>query len=245
MASYVFPTELKSSSNTRPMIRFQCLDTTGDIIYLPVPEGLQFSDSATYNDTELGFLGGQISNGANILKNGGGLADLGKNALSNLPKDAGGILQAITANTGLSDEVKSAVGIATGTTLNKNITSEFTAVGTRGYSFSFQMIPKSKDEATEIKNIVKSFRLGLYPTGNQYQLKYPPKWKIQVVSQPNGSGDSSYLPKIFETTYMTAFSSTYNQGANLWYSDGSPLETTIALTFTETRALTREDVEKL
>lgn len=244
MASYVFPTELKSSSSTRPMIRFECLQDSGAIIYLPVPEGLQFSDSATYNDTELGFLGGQISNGANILKNGGGLADLGKNALSNLPKDAGGILQAITANTGLSDEVKSAVGIATGTTLNKNITSEFTAVGTRGYSFSFQMIPKSKDEATEIKNIVTAFRLGLYPTGNQYQLKYPPKWKIQVVSSPTGSSDSAYLPKIYDT-YMTAFSSTYNQSGNLWYTDGSPLETTIALTFSETRALTREDIAKL
>ena len=245
MASHVFPSELQSSSSTRPMIRFQCLGESADIIYLPVPEGLQFSDTATYNDTELGFLGSQLSNMAGALSgNGGSLSDVGKNALKNLPKDAGGILQAVSSAIPMGEDLKSAVGIATGTTLNKNITSEFTAVGTRGYSFQFQMIPKNDSEANTIKDIVRAFRLGLYPKGNQYQLKYPPKLKIQIVTSPTGTSDSSYLPKIYDT-YMTSFSSTYNQSGNMWYTNGAPLETTIALSFSETRALTREDIEQL
>lgn len=247
MASYVFPSELKSLSAIRPMIRFECMGD-GDLannIYLPVPEGLQFSDSATYNDTELGFLGSQLGNVAGALSgNGGSLTNLASNALKNLPKDAGGILQAISSAMPMGEDLKSAVSIATGTTLNKNITSEFTAVGTRGYTFEFQMIPKNDSESITIKEIVRAFRRGLYPSGNQYQLKYPPKWKIQVVQSPTRTSDSTYLPKIYDT-YLTTFSSSYNTNGNMWYSDGAPLETTISVQFSETRALTKEDIDIL
>jgi hypothetical protein len=247
-STHVFPQELKSNQ-TRPMIRFECLEDSGAIIYLPAPESLQFSDSATYNDTELGFTGKQMSNAASAVTGGGGgigsLFGAGLNALKNIPKDMGGIIQAASAALPVGEDIKSAISIGTGTTLNKNITSEFTAVGTRAYTFQFQLIPKNTSEADKIKTIVRAFRLGLYPTGNDYQLKYPPKWKIQIVTSPNGTGDLTYLPKIFETCYMTQFSSSYNTGGNIWRTDGAPLDTTINLSFSETRALTKQDVENL
>lgn len=242
--SYIFPSELKTVGSKRPMIRFECLEDSGAIIYLPAPESIQIGDSATYNDAELGFFGSQLSNAASAVSgNGGSLLGSISNLAKNIPKDIGGIIQGVSGIFTSSEDTKSAISIGTQTSLNKNITSEFTAVGTRAYTFQFQLIPRSSSEATTIKSIVSAFRLGLYPTGNDYQLKYPPKWKIEIVSKPDGGG-IGYLPKLYET-YMTQFSSSYNTSGNIWRTDGAPLDTTINLSFTETRALTKEDIQEL
>lgn len=243
--SYVFPSELKTVGSKRPMIRFECLEDSGAIIYLPAPESIQIGDSATYNDAELGFFGSQLSNAASAVSgNGGSLLGGISNMLKNVPKDMGGIIQGVSGMFASSEDTKSAISIGTQTSLNKNITSEFTAVGTRAYTFQFQMIPRSSSEATTIKSIVSAFRLGLYPTGNDYQLKYPPKWKIQIVNGPKDKGNVSYFPKIYDT-YMTQFSSSYNTSGNMWRTDGAPLDTSISLSFTETRALTKKDIQEL
>lgn len=229
-----YPSNLQSTSH--PAIKFS--STGGDSIYLPVPTSLEFADSATYNDAELGYRGKKTLDSAQTASGGGG-------SLSSL---AGGILNDITGGgiaLGLAqaspfgtEGMKSAVGIATGTTLNKNITSEFTGVGTRGFSFSFNMMPYSQSDASMIKGIVFAFRKGIYPDGNDFSLKYPPKWNISFVNC------GSYIPKIAEC-YLEDVQTAYNSNTNMWRSDGAPLETSISLTFKETKALTLKEIEAL
>lgn len=237
MASYRFPADINAS---RPLIVFQCLD--GPQIVLPAPGSLQFSDAATYNDTELGVRGGMVAGAASGITAGGfgmdNLKGIAGNVIDGLKSaitgnSIGGIMQGISAVVpGLGDNYKSAINIGTGTTVNKNITTEFTSTNTRAYGFTFQLIPQNKHDSETIRQIVLSFRENLYPEGNNFQLKYPPKWTIIY-------GLLTHLPAIGEV-YLREVNTSYNSTANMWRADGSPFETTISLAFVETKAHTKE-----
>lgn len=243
-----FPEDAHAS---RPYVFFQCTARNSEVIALPIPGSLQFSDGATYNNTELGFLGGSLANIASTVSSQGLSGESIKTALANeftTAKNAynnasiGGMIQGITAMTGANEGLQSAISIGTGTTVNKNITTEFTSTNTRVFSFQFQLIPRTSSESTKIKNIVKTFREGLYPEAVGFQLKYPPKWKIAF--KTSGSSSLDHLPKIGET-YLTEVNTTYNGSTNMWRDDGSPLETTIQVSFMETKAYTYETIKSL
>ena len=240
MALY-FPSDIADSGGKRPVIVFTCIGRGNTSIGLPIPGSLQFSDGASYNNTELSYKQSLLTKGIQDgVSEGSVMSGLGSIA-KNLWKDmtgagAGGIATGL-ANTFGGSEIGGAVGIATGTALNKNITSEFTATNTRQFSFQFQLIPQNVSDSNTIKTIVKTFREGLYPESTGFQLKYPPKWKITFL---NGE----YIPKIGET-YLTEVNTSYNNSANIWRTNGAPLETTIQVTFTETKAHTYESITSL
>lgn len=237
MASYRFPADINTS---RPVIVFQCVG--GPQIVLPAPGSLEFSDAATYNDTELGIRGGMVAQAASGITTGGlgldNLKGIGGNAIDSIKSavtgnSIGGIMQGISSMIpGLGDNYKSAISIGTGTTVNKNITTEFTSTNTRAYGFSFQLIPQNERDNETIRRIVLSFRENLYPEGNNFQLKYPPKWTISY-------GFLKNLPEIGEV-YLREVNTSYNSSANMWRADGTPFETSIQLSFMETKAHTRE-----
>ena len=248
-STYGFPSN-RSTLASRPFIRFSCKGKHATTIVLPIPGSLQFGDGATYNNSELGFLGGSIAgiasaaSGANTFKGAGEAAikqmgNIYNNAKAGLANSSiSSLVQGVTALTGANESIQSAISIGTGTTLNKNINTEFTATNTRVFTFAFQLIPSSTTEATAIKNIVEAFRKNLYPEGGEFQLKYPPKWTIEF--RKGGSGDViTDIPKIGQT-YLTEVSTTFNSTANMWRADGSPIETSIQLQFMETRAHRRD-----
>lgn len=241
-----FPSDITN----RPCIIFTCIGSgRASTIGLPIPGSLQFGDGATYNNTELGFLGGSLANVASTISSQGLTKESLSSALSNEFNAATGaysnpsigtLIQGVIAMSGANEGIQSAISVGTGTTVNKNITTEFTSTNTRVFSFQFQLIPKDSKETTTIKNIVESFREGLYPEAiGNYQLKYPPKWTISF-----SGGSTDYLPKIGET-YLTEVNTTYNSSANMWRTDGSPLETTIQVSFMETKAYTYETLKAL
>jgi len=247
----VYPLELQATTD-RPMIRFQSFGTepgSSVCVCMPIPQNIAFADAATYNDAELGFSGGAgmaaaregLGTGGNI---GAGVS-AGMGAIAGgIPKSLGNLAQGLSASYGkASSQVQSAVSIGVGATLNKNITTQFTGTATRRFSFVFKFISVSSDESQRINDISKAFRLGLYPQGNAYQLQYPATWTIQFIHGITGN-DIEYLPKLFEC-YLESMSSTYNSIANMWRTDGSPLDSEITLTFIESRALTKDDIKFL
>jgi hypothetical protein len=234
-----YPSTLAETSH--PAISFK--SSIGDMIFLPIPTSLEFADSATYDDAELGYTGKKALGTMETANSGGffsGLGTLAKGIYNDITTTgAGSAAAAYTQlNPLMPESLGKATGIATGTTLNKNITSEFTGVGTREFSFSFNMMPYSQADAISIKNIVFAFRKGIYPEGNDFALKYPPKWTIAFLQC------GEYIPKIAET-YLRDVSTTYNSNTNMWRSDGAPLDTTLSLTFKETKALTLKEIQEL
>jgi hypothetical protein len=241
-----FPDDLRSGS--RPLMQLVCNSVRSDyhdsfFVYLPVPLNLQFADAATYNDAELnaaGMIGGALS----AARSGGitGASNYLGNLKGSIPNSLPELGQLAASMAPLDDSVKSAISIGLGTTLNKNITTEFTGMATRRFHFAFKFMAKSKSESEMIRNISRAFRIGLYADGNSLQLQYPPTWTIRFLDG-NGS-DLEYIPKIYEC-YLETANVSYNQTANIWFSDGAPLECDLSLSFIETRALTAEDIRSL
>ena len=248
-----FPIDANSLTR-RPFIHFICNGSGARAasIALPMPPSINFGDESTYNNAELGIVGGYVNEVAGLIGQGSknlasGISDIGGRIL-NSSKNMGieSIVQGISALAGAPESIQSAINIGTGTTLNKNITTEFTATNTRTYSFVFQLIARTEQENTMIKNIVRAFRLGVYPEGKEFQLKFPPKWEIKfmVGGTTAAKTEISDIPKIGDV-YLTGVTTVYNSSANMWRTDGSPLETTITVNFIETKAHTLESLPEL
>ena len=126
--------------------------------------------------------------------------------------------------------------------LAPNTNTTFQSSNIRSYSFSFKLVSRSQKEAASIKSIVNTFRANMYPEGNDVILSYPPVWEIRFYNED--SRENAYLPKIYQT-YLTSMTATFNASTNIFHRDGAPVETDVALSFQETKALTKNDIKTL
>lgn len=257
----VFPAVLASLESIRPIIKIRCIGgpNNGGTITLPCPSGFGVTDGASYNDTELGFLGNiafeQITNlrqnGASFASINEGLSELAGriNTKDESFLESARDFAAAQLNRGVGKLAETTglgkgVAVAAGALLNKNVTTEFTGVGTRSFSFQYKLVPSSQEEGATIGRITRFLRQGLYPSKSVAAsvLKYPPRWKIEFLTKINGDTLPS-IPRIAEC-YLESFATTYN-GNNSFHTDGVPTDTDISLSFKEFRALTLEDINKL
>ena len=261
-----FPAILNSIENIRPVLQLKCIGgpNDGKEVTFPCPVGFAVNDGASYNDVELGQFGQAAKNVTQSIL---GSETTGQNALqvfaqeySNETKSTGaligqGIAGAVLTGLGLGKDslpgetlkaMASGVGQALGITLNKNVTTEFTGIGTRSFSFQYKLVPSSKEEGEVIDQITRFFRQGIYPTKERSTggiiLRYPPRWELRFLTKIGGDRIPS-VPAIAEC-YLESFGTTYN-GSNSFHSDGVPVDTDISISFKESRALTREDIKRL
>lgn len=239
----------------RPIIVFSCggrtLNGPKQYIAFPIPQGLEFSDGASYDDAALGITGAAIAGAIRTSENAmDRIASLGAEGaidsvvsqFTNAASNVGVASAAFTAASNLGGEsIKSAVGISMKMAVNRHVITEFTGVGTRSYGFKFKLIGSSPDESRRIKDIANAFRNGLYPEADILALKYPPTWNISFM---HGNAPIEFLPKIW-TCYLTSLNVSYNGSTNLWHTDGSPVECDITVSFKETRTLSHQDIQAL
>lgn len=272
-SSVTFPSSLNSEKGLRPIVQFNCLEGKshkGGQIILPAPSSFATADNAQYGDTELGFggklamnlvrsatssegreqLGSQFDNllnkGTDTVK---GLFS-GDSKLDNF-KDLGSKLApgaALAYGASLQDSgggIGKGVAMAVGATFNKNVTTEFTSVSTRGFSFTYELVPSSQAEGQTIHNMIVALREGVYPsTAVQGTiLRYPPKWKINFYEGLDNQVRLKSFPALAEC-YLESFTTTYN-GNNSFHIDGRPVKTDISLNFKEDRSLTLDDIREL
>jgi hypothetical protein len=265
----VFPSVLSSIEDVRPVLRLRCIGgpNDGKLIVFPCPVGFGVTDGASYNDTELGVLGALAYRATNYVvdQSSEGLGkspferissayDAAKGALPNYSQGVAGL--AMTALGYGGDMVKGligdvdlaqGVGTALGMTTNKNVTTEFTGVGTRSFGFQYKLVPSSQAEGETIRNITNFLRQSVYPipddsTGGLI-LRYPPRWDISFRKSAGSPERIESIPAIAQC-YLESFGTTYN-GSNSFHDDGTPVDTDISLTFREIRGLTRDDIKDL
>lgn len=248
-----------SISVNRPIIMFTCASrvTNGNAQYIgfPIPQGIEFSDGASYDDASLGYAGaaaGAVVSAGKTALNTNSITDaatqlFGDGGINSLKSKFGNVgpesvvIAGLSASKLVGGDIKSGVGIAMKMTTNKHIVTEFTGIATRSFGFKFKLVGSSKKESEIIRNIGTAFRNGLYPEADALALRYPPTWTIRFMM---GNNDISYLPKIWEC-YLTSLNVSYNGSANLWHTDGAPIECEISVSFKETRALRHEDIRQL
>jgi len=153
--------------------------------------------------------------------------------------------------------------------VNPHTKALFKGVSIRNFSFSFQMIPTSKQEADEINEIVKSFRANMYPetdntgrAGNRvggdaapWFYRFPNKYRILINTGMSRSAENEVADlgdATFEASknnlikskpaFLTDVNVTYNPNRSAWHKDGNPFETNLTLSFAESETLEKSDI---
>jgi len=221
-------------------IRFTPVDDQGaqdgEIIELYLPAGVLFADKMEYENMALG-LAGMI-----------GADDENTATAENL-------FSGDVAGLAMQEIIKKAVSGAAGAITqrnkqapNPNTRALFKQVSLRSFQFNFKLIPTTETEATTITNIVKEFRTQMYPEliggggeGTSVGYEFPNRYEIETFYD----GQEDMAPKIFPA-YLEAFQASYNPtGQTIFQKAGGQgyfAETDMNLTFTESRALTKQDI---
>jgi hypothetical protein len=150
--------------------------------------------------------------------------------------------EALTGN----GDFNQALSRQTGAVFNSNTELLFSGVSLRsGFSFSFDLVPRSKKESDEIKDIIRFFKsesaaqkgaigggaAGLF-------LKSPSVFRLRYMS---GGKDHPFLNQ-FKICALNAMSVNYTaSGTYATYSDATPVHMNMTLTFQELTPIYRED----
>ena len=237
-----------NTSDVNPQILKKCK------LYLPA--AIPFRDTASYENADLGMAGAIAEAGGNASKGlvqsllsglgstaaaafeGGGAEGLGRLAMTKVSvgKYLGGEGTAL------------AVKQASGVTLNPNTRSLFKSVALREFAFQFKFIPLSKQEHDTVIKIISFFRSELYPeditvkVGEQdtsIGYKFPKRFKIKILYEDK---ENPNVPRILPC-YLRDVTTTYNPSNMSMHPNGEFGEIDMGLAFSETRTLSRRDVD--
>lgn len=225
--------------------------TVNEKCVLFLPQALSFSDKAVYNAQDLGLIGGAVEAGLVAADAGTGSINsfidglrgpngktVGKLAVQNVVGALGG------------EQITGALKSQNKITSNPNTRALFESVPLRNFDFTFKMIPNSKQEARNIKEIIAFFRKELYPeeipfdeTGNiplSVGYKFPNKFKIQMYY---GKGNRKKEVGIkIKPCYLTDVTTVFNASSMGMHYDGEFTEVDLTISFLEARALSRKDI---
>ncbi len=234
-----FPEEMRGGDNPGlPMIQFKAKTQATEVesVFLYIPAGLQFTDGASYTGVELGTI-----NAARDVFSGS-LNDVGGSDLANNN-------QALVAGIKLIDKIgadpalTAAAGIEKGVAFNPQTTLAFEQANLRTFNFSFNLVPESERDSKTINKIERFFRKYLYPEVTGFVAKYPPLFSVKFFDKGE-SDENPYFPMIHDC-YLTGVDVTLNPEGNSFYKTSmgkAPASTTVALSFQESRLLSRKDI---
>lgn len=224
-------------------------DTAKGSCVLYLPQGIQFRDGAEYQNLELGAIGASVERAVNSGQNiASAVASAATDELGSLisnitagnteaAKLAGARLAAKYGGETIGGGVRSALQVSA----NPNSRTLFRSVAIRKFTFAFKLVAASEEEAREIKNIIKFFRVNMYPeetafSSISYAYKFPAPFLIKMTY------DSKEVATKLLPAYLEDVSVGYNSTAQAMHNDGSFLETDLQLSFVETRALRRKEI---
>ena len=220
-------------------------DATQISLYLPA--GLSFNDGVSYDNVNIGLTGTATEK---LTKDGVGSAlgvftDLASNLGEGTGSTVGKLAIArVASQNNFGESIGGAVSGALRVKENPQTRVLFGSVPIRTFEFSFQFLPSSLLEAETIIKIIKTFRTELYPEGiaeiggtyNGYN--YPDVFKIKFLYDNKEIEDA---PKLLDC-YLQGVQTNYNPSQMAFFKDGKFSEITMALSFTETRTLFRQDI---
>lgn len=239
----IYPPEIRGDFG-RPCMVFTAHErklsgeTVRHAIWFPAPGGLQFGDSGDYGQADLGLM----ANAVDAVSGTSGVGNI-LSQISTLNKQQAKSLGSKL----LPEKYKDSISLATQQVNNPNTNTTFNKNGVRQFTFAFKMIARSQGESDLIRRIQSKFRHFIYASrggeDNTITLEYPPVWTIKFMNMDSGT-ENIYIPRIY-SCYCTAVNTNFNQTGNIYFTDDAPLEVDLEVSFTETRALNRHDIEQM
>lgn len=226
-------------------------------IILPIPENIGDNNSADWTNSSIGpieayaasFVTETISEPKKIYENAKSRLEEGilaaQTGLAQQGFKSGAAALAIRQVLG-NDKGQRYMERGAGITFNQNIELLFTGVKMRpAFTFSFDMIPRSKKESDNIKEIIRSFKIyssaskGLEGAPAQgLFLKAPHVFKLRYMS---GLKEHPFLNK-FKICALVGMGCDYTAGGTYaTYADGTPVNVRLNLSFQELTPIYTED----
>jgi len=217
-------------------------------MYMPAQVSVKYG--AKYDNQQIGVLTDAAVSVVDALMVGAevDMAKLGADA-----KDAGKALEktaigmAGDLGPGLSG-LKEVAEMKTGVISSDRLELAFKGIDKRSFSYEFKMMPRSQEEANEIKKIINAFKFNMLPEMPNglrgRQMIVPNTFDIQYMYQ---NAENNYLHKI-STCYLESMDVKYG-GSRYKTFDGNadgapPVETSLSLEFKEIELITRERAQE-
>lgn len=232
-------------------------------IILPMPSNIQDNNSADWGNHPINPLTALVGNAASSIVTSGAefdkLGPVSQTILSNLrnviqSKEASNLAAsgtaalAIKALFGQSGQDLSSISSRfSGTVFNQNVELLFNNITMRpAYSFTFDLVPRSKSESDEVKQIIWNLkrymtaRRGPKEAGGGLFIQAPSVFKLDYMS---GGKVHPFLHR-FKPCALTQMSTNYTASGNYTtYSDATPVHMQLSLMFQELTPLYGEDYE--
>ena len=218
-------------------------------IQLRLPAGQNFNDTISYQNADLGVIGGgaekAVSTAGNLVALGAAaVGNAGQGFIDGLLGGIGsesGSLAALRVASKVNSQAAAGISSASRVALNPNSRTLFQSVAARSHSFTFKLVPNSAAEVERIKEIIKKFRVAMYPdeigVGEiAVGYKFPDPFDITMTYK----GETVFT-KIL-TSFLTNCQVTYNSAGQGFYEDGGFTDAQITLSFTELRPLNKQDI---
>ena len=246
-------------------------NSTSSIYFLPMPNEFQYSYGAEWGNTfKLGTMArllddpagtvGQMALTGTLSAGGEAIKQLGGEALEAAGGDISNILGAafkgatdpFGQNSSLS--TTNVLGLA-GLAPNENAIMMFSKMSMREFSLSFEFFSRDENEANDIDRIINGFKTGMHPTANTNAtggvLGFPDVFLLEPwfgITDEDGNVKDGGIPhpmmprsKMCALTSLSVNSSPSNNFITT--KDGKlPLQT-VQMSFAETTALTRSDLD--
>ena len=218
-------------------------------VSLYMPPGIKASYSADTGHSELGKAGmiaGSISrmmaakDTTTAIEEA--LKGLGGFALTAARDMAVGVGETI----GLGD-IDGAISKVTATAQNNFSEAVFKKINERSFSYSFKLIARNKDEAQDIQKIIKFFKFHMHPeldmaNGGRY-FRVPSEFEIHYAYNDQKNNYLHELSRCVCNSVDVEYGSGDFQTFRQFDGEGAaPVEITLALGFTETTLLTKQQI---
>ena len=232
-------------------------------IILPIPKDLSpDSKSVEWGENSMNSVAAAVAGGAKDIIGGKGIDTLRSTILKGVGKLAGAIdgnlqqnlqaglaIYATSQLFGQEADPLAAITRQTGAVINQNQELLFKGVTLRDFAFNFTMTPRFREEAEEVREIIRYFKRsssakksagveGLEAGSQGLFIGSPDVYQITYKS---GNQDHPYLNQ-FKVCALMSISVNYG-GAGVYstYADGSPIQTNMSLSFRELTPVYFED----
>ena len=262
----IFPMDLSAHYMILQFYRYNFKETVApgmklqQTILLPVPLNLVEQINTSYNEANLGAIGGEISDMI-ARANGAEIEDKAQQVMDGIGNFVSSVKDTITGKSSVGDLLrKQETGIATmgfrqgdgamaaglnrmfASAPNPHITALFQGVGLRTHNFNWKLAPNTRDEADMLAKIINSFRASMLPArghGN-LTLKYPDEVDISIMGT-----QAKYIYHFKRAVIRNMGVNYAPDGVLSFFGDekGGPTSVQLNLDLMETSIHTREDYQ--
>ena len=182
--------------------------------------------------------GGLTGGGLDVGRTAGDIGKLLEQSMKGAPGAVGQV--GIQATAGLlGTNANALTAISRGQVYNNNVELLYQSPGLRTFSFQFDFIPKSLEEAEIVNQIILNFKMWASPQENSSMFEVPYVWQV---SYKTGSQDNKNMNK-FKKAALKNITVQANASTDMHvaHPGGVPIITSIGLDFMEVDVITRQD----